>query len=184
MRHYEVMFIMNAALPEGDRRETIERVEEEIEQLDGTVHRSKDYDVRQMAYPIENATRGHYRLMRFEVEPESVQTLKERLRLIEEVLRFIVVRPEDEQLAFVSSGSSDEDEEPESTADEDEEETAASADEEPADEDEEERGAEEETEETDADETPDEEAEDDAEAKPDDEAETAEAEEDKAAEAT
>lgn len=154
MRHYEIMFIMNAALPEDGRRDTIERVEDEIEQLDGTVHRSKDYDVRQLAYQIDDATRGHYRLMRFEVDPGSVQTLKERLRLVEDVLRFLVVRPEDEQLAFVSSDSSDEDEDDEVP------------------------------EETDEDETSQTEVEDDAETEPDDEDETAEVEEDRAAEAT
>ena len=49
---------------------------------------------RRLAYPIKNFTEGTYVLVQFQMEPEDVVELESSLKLVNEVIRHLVVKRE------------------------------------------------------------------------------------------
>ncbi len=94
MREYELMFIIDVALADDDRREIVNEVEHEIVDLGGEIDSSTQYDERDLAYPIKDVSRGDYRLISFELEPSKSHDLQERLNFRDDILRYLIVNLE------------------------------------------------------------------------------------------
>ncbi len=97
MREYELMFILDVALADDERREIVNEVEHEIVDLGGEIDSSTQYDERDLAYPINDVTRGDYRLISFALEPSKSHDLQERLNFREDLLRYLIVNMEERQ---------------------------------------------------------------------------------------
>ncbi len=89
---YELMLLLDASIPEDERRDAINGVERELIDLDIEVVNSEQYDVRPLAYPIKGAKRGHYHLFEINVPSGAHDELQERLNLVESILRYLFVR--------------------------------------------------------------------------------------------
>ncbi|MFB6356192.1 MAG: 30S ribosomal protein S6 [bacterium] len=131
MNPYELMFVMDAALPEDERREIVNEVEREIIDLDGEVEKSKHFEERDLAYTINNVTRGDYYIIHYYIDPPVNEDLQERLNIRDDVLRYLIIR-QDEENPFKEPGEEeveDEEEVAEEAADEEieEEEEAVEA---------------------------------------------------------
>lgn len=92
MEYYEVMFLLDINLPEDERRDIVNEVEKELIDLGGEVDATKQYDVRDLAYPIDNVKRADYRLIEFRAEAESsvLDELRERLNFQDDVVRYLI----------------------------------------------------------------------------------------------
>ncbi len=96
MRPYELMCVFDVSLTEDERRDVVGELEHEIVDLDGEIVSSTQYGVRDLAYPIGGVTRGDYRLIRYRGIPDANQELQERLNYRDDLLRYIIVRVENE----------------------------------------------------------------------------------------
>lgn len=92
MEYYEVMFLLDINLPEDERRDIVNKVEKELIDLGAEVDATKQYDVRDLAYPIDNVKRADYRLIEFRAEAESsvLDELRERLNFQDDVVRYLI----------------------------------------------------------------------------------------------
>lgn len=96
VRPYELMCVLDVSLTEDERRDIVGELEHEIVDLDGEIVSSTQYGVRDLAYPISGVTRGDYRLIRYHGIPGANQDLQERLNYRDDILRYIIVRVENE----------------------------------------------------------------------------------------
>jgi len=94
MRNYEIMFISKKALGEDGFSVVSGLVVEAINKVGGEVEKQMEWGKRKIAYPIEKETDGYYKVITFKLDPKKVSSLKDRLRLIEGVLRYMVTEVE------------------------------------------------------------------------------------------
>jgi small subunit ribosomal protein S6 len=92
MRSYELVFIVQPELDENDLSAVVERVEGLIERNSGKVAKIEPWGMRRLAYPIQDKMEGQYVLMHIDLEPQGVAGLERDLRLLEPLMRHLVVR--------------------------------------------------------------------------------------------
>src|SRR6478735_732983 len=96
-RTYEVMYIVN---PETDG-EKIERLNEAvgklIEKEGGEIMRMDDIGLRELAYPIQKKTEGHYVLFEIEGSGQEIAELERRMRVNDMIIRYITVRVDEDR---------------------------------------------------------------------------------------
>lgn len=92
MEFYELMFLLDVNLPEEDRLDVTDEIEEEVIDVGGEVESTSQYDVRDLAYPIDNITRADYRLIEFQIEEpgQPLEELRERLNFHDDIIRYLI----------------------------------------------------------------------------------------------
>ncbi|HET9985500.1 MAG TPA: 30S ribosomal protein S6 [Longimicrobiales bacterium] len=119
VRDYEVVYIFDSALPEERVNEKLERYHELLTSDGGEVTAVDQWGRRQLAYPIAKKTNGYYVIVQARAETDALPEFERRLKLDEELLRYLVVLHEGEPTAPMSiatrepRGEDDEDEEEE-----------------------------------------------------------------------
>lgn len=93
MREFELMFIMDGTMPEEEATAVASTVQSFISSK-GTILKADPWGRRRMAYPINKKQDGYYWVIAFECEPGEVDALKQQLRVNENVIRWMVTRPE------------------------------------------------------------------------------------------
>ncbi len=92
MRIYEELFIVRPDAPEEEIDQLIEQLTTLIAGQGGNVDKSEKWGVRKLAYRLEKRTEGYYVLLQFTAKPETVRELERRLRVSDQVMKFLTVR--------------------------------------------------------------------------------------------
>ena len=96
-RTYEVMYIVDPETP-ADRIEKLnEAVGKVIEKEGGTVVRMDDIGRRNLAYPIEKKTEGHYVLFEIDGSGQEIAELERRMRVNDMIIRFVTIRVDEDR---------------------------------------------------------------------------------------
>lgn len=93
LRQFELMFIVDGTMSEEDAAAVATTVQTFISSK-GTILKADPWGRRRMAYPINKKQDGYYWVIEFECEPGDVDALKYQLRVNENVVRWMVTRPE------------------------------------------------------------------------------------------
>ncbi len=105
MRAYELMYIVNPNIG-GDEEYTafVDRINSLITSYGGTIVTGEPSPIggrRKLAYPIrtqgKDLTEGYYVLTRFEAQPEQIRLIERDLKLVEPVIRYLLIKPEPEK---------------------------------------------------------------------------------------
>ncbi|MEW5945022.1 MAG: 30S ribosomal protein S6 [bacterium] len=95
MRSYDLLFITDPKLTAEELSALNERVGRIIG-TDGSEEISRDdWGARRLAYPVGHLNEGRYTLVRFKSDPSKIAAMERQLRLIQKIIRFIIVRQED-----------------------------------------------------------------------------------------
>jgi small subunit ribosomal protein S6 len=86
------MFLINPNSYARDPGGWAQKVQSLIETAGGTVLASRLWNEQRLAYPIEGHRKGVYWLTYFEIERTDLVKLNRACRLIDQILRFMVVR--------------------------------------------------------------------------------------------
>ncbi len=102
-RTYEVMFIVRPDLAEEDIDKLISNLESNVTSAGGTVKNTEKMGKRRLAYLVRKFQDGFYILMTLEGSGEMVKEIERRLRVTEQVIKFMSVRTdvEDKRLAKI-----------------------------------------------------------------------------------
>ncbi len=102
-RTYEVMFIVRPDQSEEDIDKLISTMETNITNAGGTVKSAEKMGKRRMAYLVRKFIDGFYVLLTLEGTGELIKEIERRLRVTEQVIKFISVRTdvEDKRLAKI-----------------------------------------------------------------------------------
>ncbi|HEX6896360.1 MAG TPA: 30S ribosomal protein S6, partial [Bryobacteraceae bacterium] len=91
-RIYEELFILRPDEPEEQIDQLIEQLTVLIANHGGNVDKSEKWGVRKLAYRVQKRAEGFYVLLQFTAKPETVHELERRLRVSDQVLKFLTVR--------------------------------------------------------------------------------------------
>lgn len=92
------MFIVDGAMPE-EEAVAVATVVQSFISSKGTILKADPWGRRRMAYPINKKQDGYYWVIAFECEPGEVDALKQQLRVNENIIRWMVTRPEHKKTA-------------------------------------------------------------------------------------
>ena len=94
MNKYELTVILSAKLEEEQRNEALEKIKGYITRFGGTVGEVEDWGKKKLAYDIQHQSEGFYYLINFEGTQDTPNELESRVRIMEPVLRYLVVKKE------------------------------------------------------------------------------------------
>jgi len=99
MRLYETGLIFNPQLEEAEYDNQINKVTNLIESNSGKIEKIDRWGVRNMAYEIKKMTQGFYVFFYYTSSPEVPLVIENVMRINEDCLRFLTIRP-DYQIDF------------------------------------------------------------------------------------
>lgn len=91
MQLYETIFIVTPESDETTLQETIQSVQTFIESNGGVVKHADSWGRKRLAYEVDKHNEGYFVFMIFEATPTLVTELQRRYRLMEPIIKFIVV---------------------------------------------------------------------------------------------
>ena len=95
MNRYETVFIINPNVEETGVKALIEKFSNLINN-DGKVEKVDELGKKRLAYEIKKHREGNYVTIDFEANPELIKELERIYRITDEVMKFIVVRKDEE----------------------------------------------------------------------------------------
>jgi small subunit ribosomal protein S6 len=97
MRDYELTYIIKPDLDPAALAGVIERVSGFVTvEGGGTIVKTNPWGLRQLAYPIRRYREGQYVFSLIQIEPTAMARIEQRLRMTEDVLRFLLVRADED----------------------------------------------------------------------------------------
>lgn len=95
VRLYETTFILKPDLEEEVRDELVERIQKIITDNQGEIVETEIWGNKNLAYEINDYRTGFYTLISFKGEAEVVEELERNYKIIDNVLRSLVIKVED-----------------------------------------------------------------------------------------
>ena len=90
MNHYELIFIVNPQ--QSKESKLFDKCKDQISAVGGELHRAEDIGLRDLAYQIDDCSKGHYFLLNFECEPTNLKEIETLFKFDESILRSSLVR--------------------------------------------------------------------------------------------
>lgn len=98
MNYYELMVIFSSTLTEEEEKAQFGQVEEILAGQKGNTHLVDHWGKRKLAYPIKKQRQGYYEWIYFEMDPVHVSEVDRKLKMSEQVLRFMLLKMEKVQI--------------------------------------------------------------------------------------
>ena len=95
MNKYELGIVVRADLDDESFQAEMTRVKGLIERFEGTIEKVDEWGRRKLAYPINKLTEGVYTFITFSSPANAPRDIEDRLRIMENVLRFLIIRKDE-----------------------------------------------------------------------------------------
>jgi len=95
MPQYEMVFIVQPEMEEEPLTALVEKISQNISDLEGQVPQVDSWGKRRLAYAIQKHWDGFYFLMQMELPAQAVRSLERNLKLMEDVIRYLIVRKDE-----------------------------------------------------------------------------------------
>ncbi len=92
MNKYELAVVVNAKIEDDARVATIEKVQNYITRFGGTITNVDEWGKRKLAYEVQKMREGFYYFIKFESDATAPAEIEGRLRIMENVIRFLCVK--------------------------------------------------------------------------------------------
>ena len=94
MNKYELALVVNAKIEDDERAAAVEKAKELIARFGGTVTEVEDAGKKRLAYEIQKMREGYYYFIQFDADAACPAEVEKRVRIMDNVLRYLIVRPE------------------------------------------------------------------------------------------
>ena len=94
MNKYELAVVVNAKIEDDARAAVIEKVVGYITRFGGQVSDVDEWGKKRLAYEIQKMREGYYYFISFEAAATAPAEIEGRLRIMDNVIRFLVVKQE------------------------------------------------------------------------------------------
>lgn len=95
MRSYELMVIGRPDLDDAASQALVDRISNLITANGGEIEKIEPTKKQRLAYEIKHFREGLYTVVNFKGEPKTAEELDRVLKITDEVIRFLIVRPEE-----------------------------------------------------------------------------------------
>ena len=94
MNKYELAVVVSAKIEDDARAEVVEKVKALVSRFGGNVTDVDEWGKRRFAYEIQKMKEGYYYFIHFESDATVPAEMEARLRIMDNVLRYLCVRQE------------------------------------------------------------------------------------------
>ncbi len=95
MNKYELCVVISAKIEDDARADVLEKVKALVERAGGTISDIDEWGKKRLAYEIQKMNEGYYYFIHFEAEPTAPRQIEDRLRIVDDILRFLCVSMEE-----------------------------------------------------------------------------------------
>ena len=94
MNKYELAVVVSAKIEDEERAAVVGKCKALIERFGGTITNVDDWGKKRLAYEIQKMKEGFYYFIQFEAESSAPAEIESRIRIMDNVLRYLVVKNE------------------------------------------------------------------------------------------
>ena len=92
MSKYELCVVLNAKIEDEERAAVLEKIKGYITRFGGTITNVDEWGKKKLAYEVQKMTEGFYYFIQFDAETDVPREIENRVRIMENVMRFLVVK--------------------------------------------------------------------------------------------
>lgn len=96
MNKYELALVVNAKIEDEARAAVVDEIKDMITKFGGKDLKVDDWGKKKLAYEIQKMNEGFYYFIQFDAEPTVPAEIESRVRIMENVLRYLCVRQDEE----------------------------------------------------------------------------------------
>jgi small subunit ribosomal protein S6 len=96
MNKYELAVAINGQAEDDARKAALDKVRGLITRFKGTITSEDDWGKRRFAYEVNKVKEGYYVFIKFQAEPEAIAEIEHRIRIVDNVFRYLIVSDEKE----------------------------------------------------------------------------------------
>ncbi len=96
MNKYELALVIDARIEDDARADVLEKAKKLIARFGGTVTNVEESGKKKLAYEIDKTDEGLYYFVQFDAEGTAPAEIEQRVRIMDHVLRFLVVRADED----------------------------------------------------------------------------------------
>ena len=94
MNKYELAVVVSAKIEDDERAQVIEKVKALVERFGGKISDVDEWGKKRLAYEIQKMKEAYYYCIHFESDAETPGEIEQRIRIMDNVLRYLCVRQE------------------------------------------------------------------------------------------
>lgn len=95
MNKYELAVIVNAKIEDEERAQVVEKCKALVERFGGTITEVDEWGKKRLAYEVQKMKDGFYYFIKFDAEGTVPTEIESRIRIMDNVLRFLCVRQDE-----------------------------------------------------------------------------------------
>ena len=95
MSKYELAVVLNAKIEDEERAKVLEKVKGYVTRFGGTISDVEESGKKKLAYDIQKMSEGYFYFIHFEAETSAPADIENRVRIMDNVLRFLIVNQDE-----------------------------------------------------------------------------------------
>ena len=95
MNKYELAVVVSSKIEDEERAATIEKVKAYVERFGGNVTNVDEWGKKRLAYEVQKMKEAFYYFIQFEAEATAPAEIETRVRIMDNVIRFLCVRQDE-----------------------------------------------------------------------------------------
>ena len=99
MNKYELALVVNAKIEDEARAAVVEKAKGYITRYNGNITEVEEWGKKRLAYEIQKMREGYYYFIQFEGEATVPAEIESRVRIMENVVRYLCVRQDEDESA-------------------------------------------------------------------------------------
>ena len=92
MAKYELAVVVNAKIEDDARAAVIEKVQKYVTRFGGQISDVEEWGKKRLAYEVQKMREGFFYFIHFEAETTAPAEIEARLRIMDNVMRYLCVR--------------------------------------------------------------------------------------------
>jgi small subunit ribosomal protein S6 len=92
MNNYELALVVSAKLDDAAREAVVEKAKGYVTRYGGEISEVEEWGKKRLAYEIQHERDGYYFFVEFEAEPTAPAEIERHVRIMDNVLRYLIVR--------------------------------------------------------------------------------------------
>jgi len=94
MNKYELALVVNAKIEDEAREAIVEKAKSYVARYNGNVTEVEEWGKKRLAYEIQKMKEGFYYFIQFEAEADCPAEVEKHIRIMDNVLRYLIVKKE------------------------------------------------------------------------------------------
>ena len=95
MSRYELALVVSAKIEDEARAAVVEKAKAYVTRFGGTITEVEEWGKKRLAYEIQKMREGFYYFIQFEAEATCPAELEARMRIMDGVLRYLIVNKDE-----------------------------------------------------------------------------------------